>query len=89
MPGPVAAYGHVQKPVIVEAYICLFVSFAVKAVHLEIVTDLTSEAFIAALRFIARRGHPLLLWSNNGTNFVGANRQLKELFQFIKQQTIE
>ena len=89
--GPInVKYGHVRKPVIVKSYICLFVSLAVKAVHLELVTYLTSEAFIAALRrFIARRGHPSLMWSDNGTNFVGANRQLKELFQFIKQQTTE
>ena len=89
--GPInVKYGHVRKPVIVKSYICLFVSLAVKAVHLELVTYLTSEAFIAALRrFIARRGHPSLMWNDNGTNFVGANRQLKELFQFIKQQTIE
>ena len=43
-------YGMVHKPVIVKAYICIFVSLAVKAVHLEAVSNLTSESFIAALR---------------------------------------
>lgn len=87
--GPVnIKYGHVRKPVIVKAYICIYVSLSVKAVHLELVSDLTSEAFIAALRrFIACRGYPSLLWTDNGTNFVGADRQLKELFQFIKSQS--
>ena len=72
-------YGMVRKPTIVKAYICcVFVSLSVKAVHLEAVTDLTSEAFIAALRrFIARQGYPTLIWSDNGTNFVGANREIK------------
>ena len=89
--GPInIKYGHVRKPVIVKAYICIFVSLSVKAVHIELVSDLTSEAFIAALRrFIARRGYPTLLWSDNGTNFTGADRQLRELFQFIKSQSTE
>ena len=70
-------YGMVRKPVIVKAYVCVFVSLSVKAVHLEAVSDLTSEAFLATLRrFIAHRGYPSLIWSDNGTNFVGANREL-------------
>ena len=82
--GPVKIkYGMVRKPTIVKAYICVFVSLSVKAVHLEAVSDLTSEAFIATLRrFIARRGYPTLIWSDNGTNFVGANREIKEFHEF-------
>ena len=52
----------------------------------EVVSDLTSEAFIATLRFIARRGYPSLIWSDNGTNFIGANCELKELHEFLNQQ---
>ncbi len=82
------ADGHVRKPTIVKAYIGIFVSLSVKAVHLELVTDLTSDAFIACLRrFIARRGLPTLIWSDNGTNFVGASRQLKEVHDFLKTNT--
>lgn len=59
-----------------------------KAVHIELVSDLTTEAFIATLRrFIARRGLPSLLWSDHGTNFVGAKSELSELYQFLQQQT--
>ena len=80
-------YGHVRKPTIVKAYVCVFVSLSVKAVHLELVSDLTSQAFIAALRrFISRRGKPSLIWSDNGTNFTGASRELRELCDFLKQQ---
>ena len=50
-------------------------------------SDLTTEAFIAALRrFIARRGKPALIWSDHGSNFVGATREIKELFDFLSQQ---
>ena len=58
-----------------------------KAIHIEVVSDLTTAAFIASLRrFVARRGKPTLLWSDNGTNFVGASRELDELFEFLTQQ---
>ena len=80
-------YGHVRKPTIVKAYVCLFVSLNVKAVHLEIVSDLTTEAFIAALcRFTSRRGLPSLIWSDHGTNFVGANRDLKDIYRFLRDE---
>ncbi len=84
--GPVyVKVGKVRKPTLVKAYICLFVSLSVKAVHLELVSDLTTEAFIASLRrFVARRGRPSLIWSDHGTNFIGAKRELKDLFDFLK-----
>ena len=54
------------------SYVCIFVSLAMKAVHLEAVSDLISDGLIATLcHFVARRGHPSLIWSDNGTNFVG------------------
>ena len=86
--GPVLIkYGHVRRPTIVKAYICIFVSLTVKAVHLELVSDLTPDAFISCLRrFIARRGSPSLTWSDHGTNFVRAAREIKDLFQFLQEQ---
>ncbi|XP_033314653.1 uncharacterized protein LOC117213415 [Bombus bifarius] len=57
----------------------------IKAVHIELVSDLTSEAFIAALRrFIARRGFCVTIYSDNGTNFVGANNELRELRNLLQ-----
>ncbi|XP_059048548.1 uncharacterized protein LOC131843811 [Achroia grisella] len=73
----------------VKGYICLFVCMATRAIHLEAVTDLTSQAFIAAFRrFVARRGHCLHIWSDNGTNFVGADKKLKELLRGTKIKTL-
>ncbi|XP_066595071.1 uncharacterized protein [Prorops nasuta] len=64
-----------------KVYICVFVCLVIKAVHFEVVSDLTTEGFLAALRrFIARRGMPEHIHSDNGTNFIGANNQLKELY---------
>ncbi|XP_060842552.1 uncharacterized protein LOC132922848 [Rhopalosiphum padi] len=64
-----------------KAYLGLFVCLSTKAVHLEVVTDLTTEAFLASFdRFVARRGIPVQIYSDCGTNYVGAAKQLKTLF---------
>ena len=77
--------GSKRRPIIIKGYICVFVSFSVKAVHIEPVTELTTAAFIAALRrFVARRGKPSRIWSDHGTNFVGAARELKELYVHLR-----
>ncbi|XP_076384364.1 uncharacterized protein LOC143262699 [Megalopta genalis] len=69
----------------VKVYVAVFVCLAIKAIHLELVSDLTSEAFIAALRrFIARRGFCVNLYSDNGTNFKGANNELRELRELLR-----
>lgn len=72
----------------IKVYVALFICFSVKAVHLELVPDLTTNAFIAALkRFISRRGKCTTIFSDNATNFIGANRELKELLQlFLSEQ---
>ena len=49
--------------------------------------DLSTESFLAALRrFIARRGRPVLLMTDNGTNFVGARRELEEVYKLLSTQ---
>ncbi|GFW90892.1 integrase catalytic domain-containing protein [Trichonephila clavipes] len=63
-----------------KGYIALFVCLATKAVHIEALGDLTTDSFIAALRrFSAHRGAPRHIYSDNGTNFVGARRKLDEI----------
>ncbi|XP_050293842.1 uncharacterized protein LOC126734313 [Anthonomus grandis grandis] len=74
-----------RNPKILKAYICIFVCMSTKCVHLDVVTDLTTSAFIAVLkRFIARRGKPLHIYSDNGSNFVGAN---SVLFDFLRSNS--
>ncbi|KAJ2942864.1 hypothetical protein O0L34_g15054 [Tuta absoluta] len=70
----------------IKAYLCVFVCLATKAVHLELVADLTTEAFLAALdRFVSRRGRPALIRSDCGTNFKGADRCMKEIITFLSE----
>ena len=62
------------------------VCLAVKAVHIEVVPDLSKDAFIACLRrFIACRGKPTLIMNDHGKNYVGALREIKELFEFLAE----
>lgn len=72
--------GKIRNAKILKGYLCLFVCLATKAVHLEVVSDLSSEACLAALRrFVSRRGRCIELYSDCGTNFVGAARELNQL----------
>lgn len=71
-----------------KVYICIFVCMAVKAIHIELVSELTTNAFTAALtRFISRRGICSNIYSDNGSNFVGASNEYAELNAFIKSTT--
>lgn len=65
-----------------KVYIALFICFATKAVHIELVGDLTSNSYLSALRrFISRRGKPKNIYSDNGVSFVGA---YNDLSKFLK-----
>ncbi|XP_063903768.1 uncharacterized protein LOC135123205 [Zophobas morio] len=71
---------------LIKAYIVLFICFATKAVHIEMVSDLSKDEFLAALRrFMSRLGHPLDIHSDNGTNFIGAKNELREITEFLRK----
>ncbi|XP_038106946.1 uncharacterized protein LOC119766462 [Culex quinquefasciatus] len=66
----------------VKGYVVAFVCLATKAVHLEAVSDLSTSAFLTALkRMFALRGISSEIWSDRGTNFVGADRHIREHLQ--------
>lgn len=76
----------ISRNVTGKAYLCLFVCFSTKAVHLEIVSDLSTAAFMNSLkRFVARRGKCSRIFSDNGTNFVGAFNEIKDLGKLINR----
>ncbi len=73
---------HVRK-----GYIAIFVCFCTKAIHLELVGDMTSVAFLAAFkRFCNRRGLPSNMYSDNAKTFIGANNEMEEWYKTIKEE---
>ncbi|XP_059047803.1 uncharacterized protein LOC131843205 [Achroia grisella] len=65
-----------------KGYLCIFICMATKAIHIEIVSSLESADFIAAFkRFTARRGHCRHMWSDNATNFIAGNKELRALLK--------
>ena len=61
---------------------CIFMCFSTSAVHLELVSDYSADGFVVACRrFTSRRGIPSYLYSDCGTNFIRADKELKILFK--------
>ena len=69
--------GYTRKLMLEKSYVALFICLATKAIHLEVTEDLSTGSFLLCFeRFISRRGYPSHVFSNNGSNFVGAARIL-------------
>lgn len=65
-----------------KAWIVIFVCLVTRAVHIDLVTDMTAAAFIMCYeRFVAARGHCEKFFSDNGTPFIGANKQIRAAFK--------
>ena len=68
-----------------KRYGALFTCLTTRAVHVELAGDLSTDSFILALRrFISRRGHPKTIISDNGSNFVGAEREISRMFESLR-----
>lgn len=68
-----------------KGYVSVFVCMVTKAVHLELVSDLTTSSFIAAIRrMAARRGTPSHMYSDNGRNFLGASKVLQKEYEALQ-----
>ena len=64
-----------------KVYVCLFTCAVTRAVHLELVTDLSVETFLLAVRrFSGRRSTPKTMISDNASTYMAAADQLKQLF---------
>ena len=63
-----------------KAWIMLFSCAVYRAIHLELIMSLSTQSFLLGFRrFIVRRGRPKVVYSDNGTNFVGADNLLKTI----------
>ncbi|XP_013194101.2 uncharacterized protein LOC106137743 [Amyelois transitella] len=73
-----------------KCYICIFICFVTRAIHLELVSDLSTEGYLLALkRFISRRGKPLEIFSDNGRNFVGLMNEFKKFINNCSSEIID
>ena len=83
----------------VKRYGVLFTCLATRAIHLEVAQSMDTDSFVNSMhRFIARRGIPEVMRSDNGSNFVGGNKELREaisdwnesqIHEFLLQRNIK
>ncbi|UYV60129.1 ASAP1 [Cordylochernes scorpioides] len=79
-----------RSKTISKSYIVLFICFTTKAIHLELTTSLSTDSFMASLRgFMARRGKPSDIYSDNATNFKGASNFFRTQFQLLNSQSVQ
>lgn len=81
---------NLRRAKITKAYLCVFICMVTRAVHLEVVTDLSTECFLNALkRFIARRGKCKTIFSDCGSNFIGASNERREFSNFLCSEKLK
>ena len=73
----------------VKRYGCLFMCLTMRAVHIEVAHTLEADSFICAYqRFVSHQGKPKEMYSDNGTNFTGAERELREALERLDQSKV-
>ena len=76
--------GLPRSKTLLKSYVAIFICHSTKAVHFDVVQDLTTKSFVQCLcRFQAHHGLPKRIFSDNATTFVKAGKDLKELFDFL------
>ncbi|XP_062390564.1 uncharacterized protein LOC134078562 [Sardina pilchardus] len=82
--GPFEIKDAVKKRIGKKVWGIVFCCMASRAVHVDLVDDQSSESFLQTYsRFVALRGHPRKLWSDRGTNFIGAKPALQDLHKYL------
>jgi hypothetical protein len=89
--GPVVTKPNLTRSKVrIKSYICVIVCMCTKAVYIDCVSDLSTQALLACLRrFISRRGIPSDIVSDNGKNFVGLSNELKRLFKLCQSEDVQ
>ena len=63
--------------------------FTSRAIHIEVLNSLGTDSFINGfIRFKSRRGYPIKIWSDNGTNFVGASTELSKSLRELNRNKV-
>ena len=71
-------------------YRVLFTCLNTRAVHLEMAVDLSTMEFLQVLRrFFAIRGRPAAILSDNGSQFVGAEKELRQMVGDINEEEVK
>ena len=79
-----------KNPKLAKRYGCIFTCLRYRAVHVEVAKDLSTDSFINAVtRFIARRGPPRIIYSDNGTNFRGAEQDVMKALKAWNKEKIQ
>ena len=72
-----------------KRYGCIFTCLTMRAIHIEMSQDLSIDSFLLAFtRFVSRRGAPTEVYSDSGTNFRGAEREVKRTLETWNQSRI-
>ena len=80
-------YGYRSRT---KAYGVVFTCLTTRSVQVELATDMSTDTFLLALRrFISLYGSPKFVRSDNGSNFVGAANELREMIKSWKSDTNE
>lgn len=71
--GPYQVKDDIKRRVSMKVWGVIFCCMASRAIHIDLVNSMSTESFLMAYqRFTAIRGHPLKVWADPGTNFIGA-----------------
>ena len=74
----------------VKRWGCLFTCMVTRAVHIEVAHELSADSFLMAFhRFVARRGKPSVVYSDNGSNFTAAEKELQEEVAALNNERVE
>lgn len=78
--GPFPTRGEVNKRARGKAYGVIFNCFTTRAVHIDLAVDYSSTGFLQVLRrFVSLRGYPSEMYSDGGSQLVGASKELKQV----------
>ena len=87
--GPYAVRGEVQKRTSGKAYGVIFTDLVSRAVHIEAVCGYDTPSFLLALsRFVSVRGWPQFIYSDPGSQLIGAEKELKKAWQNMSQDEL-